>query len=143
MVSSSHIMRLSRLRIFYFSLFRLASVVAFAIVVFLWPLNVYAFDITLAWDPPHSEQYLAGYRIFHRQQGETYDYNQPAWEGADTTCTIYNLDDDTGHSFVARAYDTAGNESSNSNEVSWPPPSDSAGGCFICTAWMPLRKVEN
>ena len=85
----------------------------------------------MEWDP-NSESDLAGYRIFVRAEGESYNYAQPDWEGTATTCTIYGLDDDTNYYFVARAFDTANNESGNSNEVSYEaatnvPPTADAG----------------
>jgi hypothetical protein len=86
--------------------------VALALILFLFPQNLYALDITLAWDA-NSEEDLAGYRVFSREEGENYNYNQPAWEGdkTETSCTIYDLDDDTTYCFVVRAFDTSGNES--------------------------------
>ncbi len=73
-------------------------------------------DITLAWDA-NTEPDLAGYRIFVRAEGESYDYLSPDWEGTDTTCTIYGLADGTNYYFVARAFDTSNNESGDSDEV--------------------------
>jgi len=78
--------------------------------------NVYSLDLTLTWNP-NSEENLAGYRIFYREDDQNYDYEQPAWEGSKTTCTIYNLNDNTTYYFVARAFDTEGSESGNSNET--------------------------
>lgn len=69
----------------------------------------------LEWSP-NSEPDLAGYRVFHRAEGASYNYIAPAWDGTDTTCTISNLGGGT-YFFVARAYDTEGFESGNSNEV--------------------------
>jgi hypothetical protein len=84
--------------------------VASAIAVFaLW-------EIGLEWDPNAASD-LAGYRIFHRMEGEEYDYENPVWEGVETDCQIDGLRSGT-HFFVARAFDLAGNESGNSNEVS-------------------------
>ena len=77
-------------------------------------------DVTLAWDAS-AEEDVAGYRIFCRKNGQSYDYSNPAWEGVDTTCTIYDLDDNSAYFFVARAFDTLANESSNSNEVYYRP----------------------
>ncbi|MCD4762994.1 MAG: hypothetical protein K8R28_03105, partial [Desulfobacterales bacterium] len=88
----------------------------FALVFFLFPQNVYSLDVPLAWDP-NSEDNLAGYRIFYREDGQSYDYEEPAWEGSKTTCTIYNLNDNTTYYFVARAFDTLGSESGDSNEA--------------------------
>jgi len=70
----------------------------------------------LAWDP-NSENDLAGYRIFYREEGQSYNYEELAWEGSETTCTIYNLDDNATYYFVARAFDTRGSESGDSNEA--------------------------
>jgi len=104
-----------------------------------------ALDITLAWDPSSSD--VDGYRAFCREAGYTYDYSQPAWEGWETTCTIYGLDDETAYYFVVRAYNELG-ESGNSNEASSLGPDTGpgtgigtgvgteaeAGGCFIASA---------
>jgi hypothetical protein len=84
--------------------------------------NVFSAEVTLAWDA-NSEEDLAGYGVFCRQEGESYNYNDPAWEGdkTETSCTIYNLDDHTTYCFVVRALDTSGNESGDSNEVCYEP----------------------
>lgn len=74
--------------------------------------------VTLAWSP-NAEADLAGYRIFSRQQGQSYNYDNPAWQGTATTCTIDNLTKNSRHYFVARAFDQAGNESGDSDEATW------------------------
>jgi hypothetical protein len=74
----------------------------------------YAIDITLAWDSPATGT-PDGYRVFYHLDGESYDYNNPAWEGPEATCTIQNLQDVTTY-FVVRAYNAAG-ESADSNEA--------------------------
>jgi len=74
-----------------------------------------AHQVVLEWSP-NTESDLAGYRIFYRAEGSNYNYASPAWEGTATTCTISNLGDGTYY-FVARAFDTEGLESGNSNEV--------------------------
>jgi hypothetical protein len=116
-----------------FFLFSLLFFVVLAPILFLFPQNVYAVDVTLAWDP-NSEGDLAGYRIFYRLEGQSYDYDHPdkeLWltggEGKEQlenpdqpSCTIYGLDDNTTY-FVARAFDEALNESSDSNEVAYEP----------------------
>lgn len=73
-------------------------------------------DVTLQWSP-NSESDLAGYRLFYREESQSYDYSNPSWEGTNTTCTIYNLDETKSYYFIARAYDTEGFESGDSNEV--------------------------
>ena len=79
-----------------------------------------ATQVSLQWDP-NSEPDLAGYRIFSREQSQSYDYAAPSWEGTDTFCTIYNLDETKTYCFVARAFDTAGVESQNSIELCKDP----------------------
>jgi hypothetical protein len=75
--------------------------------------QVQAAEVTLAWDA-NSEPDLAGYRIFYHPVSGSYDYANPIWEGTETTCTV-SVEAD-GY-FVARAFDTSGLESTNSNEV--------------------------
>ena len=75
-----------------------------------------ATQATLSWDE-NSEPDLAGYSLYARQVGKTYNYTSPEWEGSDTSCTIYNLIDTVDYCFVVRAYDTDGNESPDSNEI--------------------------
>ena len=79
-----------------------------------------ATQVSLEWDP-NSEPDLAGYKVFSREQSQSYDYANPSWEGTDTYCTIYDLDETKTHCFVARAVDTDGNESGNSIELCHEP----------------------
>jgi PKD repeat protein len=79
-----------------------------------------ATQVSLEW-APNSEPDLAGYKIFCREQSQSYDYANPSWEGTDTYCTIYDLDETKTYCFVARALDTEGNESENSKEVCHEP----------------------
>ena len=107
-------------------------------------------QVTLAWSS-NTEPDLAGYRAFSRLEGGDYAYNDPTWEGTDTTCTIDTLEESSVYCFVVRAFDTEGYESADSEEVctgniasSPQSPSqknlnaeigenenDSSGGCFI------------
>jgi PKD repeat protein len=73
-------------------------------------------QVSLEWSP-NSETDLVGYRVFCREKSQSYDYANPSWEGTDTYCTIYDLDETKTYCFVARAFDTEGNESENSIEV--------------------------
>ncbi|MGD8298861.1 MAG: hypothetical protein PVG67_20835, partial [Desulfobacterales bacterium] len=79
-----------------------------------------ATQASFRWEP-NTEPDLAGYRIFHREQGRDYDYANPIWEGTDTYCTIYDLDESKTYFFVARAFDNEGYESENSLEASLEP----------------------
>ena len=91
--------------------------ILFFIPIFLcFASSVYAVDVILEWGA-NSEPDLAGYRAFYREEGQPYNYTNPAWEGADTTCTIYNLIETKSYYFVIRAFDNEGFESSDSNEV--------------------------
>lgn len=90
-------------------------------VLFLYISNSTATtQVTLEWSQ-NSEPDLAGYRVFYREEGLSYDYANPAWETIDTTCTIYDLDETKTNHFVARAFDTEGFESADSNEVTLEP----------------------
>ena len=110
----------SKSRSFGFSPLPFISVVALALILSLSPKNAYPADVTLAWHP-NSEEDLAGYKLFYREESQSYNYNDPLWEGSETTCTVHNLDDTTSHCFVARAVDTSGNESDDSNEACYQP----------------------
>jgi PKD repeat protein len=79
-----------------------------------------ATQVSLEW-APNSEPDLAGYKVFSREQSQSYDYANPSWEGTDTYCTIYDLDETKTYCFVTRAFDTEGFESGNSNEVCHEP----------------------
>jgi hypothetical protein len=115
----------------------------FLFIIFIIP--VYAIDITLQWTP-NSEPNLAGYRVFYREESQSYNYLDPYWETFDPICTICDLDETKTYYFVVRAFDTHGLESANSNEVlliegvpkNNPPVGSSGGGggggCFIATA---------
>jgi hypothetical protein len=78
-----------------------------------------AAQITLAWEPTESRP--DGYRIYQRMEDASYNYNQPAWSGSQTTATIDGLANETTYHFVVRAYDDEV-ESGNSNEVGFTTP---------------------
>ena len=115
-MSPSHVKKPLRARFFCFSNIGVLSLVAFALLLLLFPQNVCALNIILDWKESTKGD-LAGYRVFCRQEGQSYNYNQPAWEGTDTTCPIYALDDEATYCFVVRAFNTSDNESADSNEV--------------------------
>ena len=103
------------------SFFRAPPVVVLALLIFLLPQTANAVvNVTLAWNP-NDEEDLAGYRVYHREEGQAFNYGTPAWEGSETTCAIEDLDDTITHYFVARAFDLAGNESTDSLEESFTP----------------------
>jgi PKD repeat protein len=73
-------------------------------------------EVVLEWTP-NSEPDLAGYKVFCREQGQSYNYINPSWSGTENYCTIYDLDENKTYCFVARAYDSEGFESGDSEEV--------------------------
>jgi len=84
----------------------------------LFASTAMAGDVCLEWDANTTDGDLAGYRVFVKAEGAEYDYNSPAWEGTETTCSVPLADGETWY-LVARCYDTEGLESVDSNEVSW------------------------
>jgi len=87
---------------------------------------VYSAKLNFEWTP-NSEPDLAGYRIFYREEGSTYNYNQPAWEGTEVTASIIIPDDGKVYHFVARAFDTEGFESADSIELTYQSVSTGLG----------------
>ena len=83
---------------------------------FCFVTSGYAIDVTLKWTP-NNEPNLAGYTVFYRQEGQSYNYTNPYWETTDPTCTIYDLDKTQTYYFIVRAFSTEGFQSGNSNEV--------------------------
>lgn len=92
-------------------------------LILVTPSIVLAFSLTLAWDP-NCEEALAGYRIFAREDGQPYNYSEPNWEGTAITCEIELSDPSKIIFLVARAFDTSGLESGDSNEVQYTPLGD-------------------
>lgn len=110
---------------------------------------------TLSWGA-NTETDLAGYQAYQTVAGVAYG-TTPAWIGNVTSVTCEQLGvtaDGQIHYFVVKAYDTAGNVSGPSNEVSiaiplpvttstptQPPPAPSclrfAGKSGNCKEWSP------
>jgi len=88
------------------------------IIVLIVALNSFAFAefvVTLEWSP-NTETDLAGYKVFVHVETQNYNYTTPAWQGTETTCQV-TVPTTDNYYFVARAFDTEGFESLNSNEV--------------------------
>jgi len=99
--------------------------VAFAVflsILFCASVAFAAIDVTLAWDASSGAD---GYRLFYREDGQSYNYNSPDWEGPGTTCTIPGLDESRTYHFVVRAFNDNG-ESGDSNEETYTLASDPA-----------------
>ena len=75
-------------------------------------------NVTLRWDAnvPAPD----GYRVFYREGAQSYRYDQPLKETADTTCTLTGLNEGVTYHFVVRAFDGL-LESADSEEVSYTP----------------------
>jgi len=118
----------------------------FLFIFFSFVSSLHAMDISLQWTP-NSEPDVAGYKVYYREQHESYDYNSPYWETIEPKCTIYDLDITKTYYFVVRAFNDDGFTSSNSNEVMLQEGTavnnvgsevgaggGGGGGCFIATA---------
>jgi hypothetical protein len=92
--------------------FVLFVVTAFSVVS---PPNACAGQATLSWNGASSTG-VKGYKIYYGTASGS--YSQSADAGNTTTCTINNLVDGQTYYFVASAYDSSGNQSIYSNEVS-------------------------
>ena len=77
-------------------------------------------QITLTWDPVDitNNHNIAGYRVYCVETGET-DWKQIG-ELSDATFTYYPVTYGKTYSFFVTAFDSNGQESYPSNEVSWP-----------------------
>jgi hypothetical protein len=94
------------------------SIAALFFIILLLTTGAYSdCQVTLQWDP--NDPAPAGYRLYGREAGRSYNYDEPWWEGDQsfTQCTIEQLDETTTYYFVVRAYDAEDNESGDSNEV--------------------------
>ncbi|MFZ1983497.1 MAG: fibronectin type III domain-containing protein [Desulfatitalea sp.] len=129
---------------------KIKSVFTLLCVLLFYPVIGWTADVTLAWDP-NTESSTAGYRLYAREAGESYNYAHAEWQGEDTQCTVSGFDEYEAYYFVLRAIDDQGNESGDSNQVYWNPSGTEvnsslgdddgagggggggSGGCFIRT----------
>ena len=83
-------------------------------------VSVSAKDITFSWDA-NTESDLAGYRLYQSDQPGVYNYGpvhaMVTIPAGTETCVLSGVVDGTWY-WVLTAYDTEGNESGPSNEVS-------------------------
>lgn len=87
-----------------------------ATILCLITMPAFAASVTLQWDP--NDPAAEGYRIYERIEGESYDYANPKYDGANTSCTFTDLVEGTTYYYVARAYE-GDVESGDSNEVEY------------------------
>ncbi len=85
-----------------------------SILVFLFSTNVFAGQVSLAWNASTST--VSGYKVYYGTASGNYASNVNV--GNATTSTVSNLTDGSTYYFAVKAYDSAGNESGFSNEVS-------------------------
>jgi hypothetical protein len=111
----------------------------FVILSLLVPA-AHAGEVTVAWDP-NPEAEVAGYKIYFGTTPGSYTVSMNA--GNITSMVISGLEAGMTYYFAAVAYDSSGNESGFSNEISYVVPtgasadtssSGSGSGCFIATA---------
>ncbi len=94
------------------------AVLTFVLAFLLGPALLLAQEasVTLAW-LPNTEPDLAGYTVYYGRASGVYEHVVDA--GASNRITISGLESGTRYYFVVTAYDTYGNESRPSEEVSW------------------------
>jgi hypothetical protein len=94
----------------------------FAALLFCFsPLGLnfgHAAEVTLSWDK-NAEADVAGYKVFSGTSSGSYTNYIDV--GNWTTCTISGLQEGKTYYYAAKAYNTAGQESGFSNEVSYTP----------------------
>ncbi len=102
----------------------------------------HAGDVTVAWDR-NTDVQVVGYKVYYGTSSGQYTASADA--GNATSLAISGLTAGTTYYFAATDYDSNGNESAFSNEITYAVPSvpsspssagggSSGGGCFIATA---------
>ena len=114
-------------RLLTFGLILSVSLAAFA-------LSAVGGTITLAWDP-NSEPDLQGYKIYYGTSSRNYTVTLDV--GNVTSYTVRDLDESKTYFFAVTAYDTAGNESDYSQEVSGRPKDTTAPTVTAVVAPLP------
>ncbi|MGH8071286.1 MAG: malectin domain-containing carbohydrate-binding protein [Candidatus Entotheonellia bacterium] len=88
----------------------------FSLMFLIFSTSAFATQVTLQWDP-NTETDLAGYKVYYGYASRQYNVNVNA--GKSTKTILSGLDDVKIYYFAVTAYDTNGNESKYSNEVSY------------------------
>jgi Bacterial Ig domain/Fibronectin type III domain len=92
------------------------------LVLMVWVTQALAGQVQLAWDAPDSSTPPAGYMLYYWQ--EPTGVPQSVDMGPQTTYALDGLVNGATYSFAVTEYDTAGNESGESNIVTVTMPSD-------------------
>jgi Malectin domain/Bacterial TSP3 repeat len=87
-----------------------------SLMLLIFSTSAFATQVTLQWDP-NTEPSLAGYKVYYGYSSRQYNTNVNA--GNSTKITLSGLDDVKIYYFAVTAYDSNGNESKYSNEVSY------------------------
>ena len=90
-------------------------------------------QITLAWNPSNDAD-VAGYKVYRRTAGKPYKKPIGTVENVPNPELSLNVSYGKKYYFAVTSYDTYGNESSLSNEVSWPIEVFSPNGGEIITS---------
>ncbi len=90
-------------------------------ILCIWPSAIWAAQVSLAWDAC-TNPVPEGYHIYHRLEGQQYNYSDPIWTGNATSCTLSNLADGDVRYFVIRSY-AGSRKSANSIELRYDPTS--------------------
>ena len=130
------------------------SIIGIFLIIFSFSPAALAIDYTLEWDA-NKEPNVEGYKIYYSAEwpGPPYDELHPFYPHSDspidvrnvTEYTLHDLEEGVVYYFVVTAYDSEGNESGYSNQVSTADMDDSdefrsigsgdsgsdATGCFI------------
>lgn len=86
------------------------------IFLFLFSMSAWAEEVTVAWNP-NSESDLAGYKVYYGNATGIYDTSVDV--GNKTNYTILGIVSGQGYFIAVTAYDTSGNESGYSSEISY------------------------
>jgi hypothetical protein len=96
----------------------------FLVVLLLFPVCALPADVTLAWNP-NAESDLGGYKIHYGTASGSYTVHVDVHNV--TIFTVTGLTAGQTYYFAATAYDTSGNESGYSNQVSYLVPAGTTG----------------
>ncbi len=99
-----------------------------AIFLTVFTGNVHAGQITLTWDA-NTEPHLSGYKIHYGQASRNYDHQIDV--GNQTTYSLATPSGDQTTYFAVTAYDSNGQESDFSKEVSWTPSQTQTGSLSV------------